>query len=337
VTQVFVSHPSDKLDAYFGADAAAALAAFAEVRYNPEPRELATAELAEAARDCEALIAYRQTPAPAALFAALPALVVFARCAIDIRTVDVAAASRHGVLVTQASAGFVAAVSEWVIAVMIDLARGIGRAAEAYHRGDEARPAMGRELRGATLGIVGFGRIGRAVATLASAFGMRVVASDPHVEGAAGGPSMMSLAALLAASDFVVCLAVAGPETEKLFDASAFAAMKPGAIFVNASRGELVVEAALLAALDSGRLAGCAVDVGLAADQMPSPAVARHPLVIATPHIGGLTRTATSHQACETVAQIEALLQGRMPTGAVNAAEATRLRRWGHAVADAPA
>ena len=337
MTRVFVSHPSDKLDGYFGDDAAAALAAFAEVRYNAEPRELATAELAEAARDCEALIAYRQTPAPAALFAALPALVVFARCAIDIRTVDVAAASRHGVLVTQASAGFVAAVSEWVVAVMIDLARGISRSAEAYHRGDTVRPSMGRELRGATVGVVGLGRIGRAVAGLAAAFGMRVVASDPHLEAAAGTPSMVPLADLLAASDFVVCLATAGPATEKLFDAAAFAAMKPGAIFVNASRGELVDEAALLAALDSGRLAGCAVDVGLAADQMPSPVVARHPLVIATPHIGGLTRAATSHQARETVAQIEALLQGSVPPGAVNANEATRLRRWGHAVADASA
>ena len=319
--RVFVSHPSDKLDGYFGAEAAAALAAFAEVRTNPEPRELATAALA-AAR----LRGADRLPADAGAGSAVRGAAC-ARCLRALCRRHLHRRRRCGVLVTQASAGFVAAVSEWVIAVMIDLARGISRSAEAYHRGDAAWPTMGRELRGATLGIVGFGRIGRAVAELAAAFGMRVVVSDPHVGAAAGTASMLPLAALLAASDFVVCLATAGADTEKLIDGAAFAAMKRGAIFVNASRGELVDEAALLAALDSGRLAGCAVDVGLAADQMPSPAVARHPLVIATPHIGGLTRTATSHQACETVAQIKAPLQGRLPPGAVNANEATRLRR----------
>ena len=330
MTRVFISHPADKVESYFGARASAALATFAEVRYNAEPRELATAELAEAARDCDVVIAYRQTPAPEALFAALPRLVVFARCAMDIRTVDVAAASRHGVLVTQASAGFVAAVCEWTIAVMIDLGRAISRSSEAYHRGDAVVPAMGRELRGATLGIVGLGRIGRRLGELAGAFGMRVVASDPHVADEPSGIALLPFRALLAEADVVVCLAGASAETENLFDAAAFMAMKPGALFVNASRGELVDEAALLAALDSGRLGGCAIDVGRAADQMPSPTVAAHPRVIATPHIGGLTPAATGHQALETVAQIQALLQGRLPAGAVNAAQASRLRRWGH-------
>lgn len=336
--RVFVSHPIDKVDAYFGADAAAALAAFVEVRYNGASRELTTPELADAARDCEAVIAYRQTPAPESLFASLPELVVIARCAMDIRTIDVAAASRHGVLVTQASAGFVTAVSEWVVAVMIDLARGISRAAEAYHRGEVIAPTIGRELRGATLGVIGYGRIGRSVCELAAAFGMRVVVSDPHVVVAsAGAPVQLPLPALLAASDFVVCLAPASAATENLIDSAAFAAMKPGSFFVNASRGDLVDEAALLAALDSGRLAGCALDVGRAPDQMPSPGIARHPNVIATPHVGGLTRPATSHQAMETVTQIRTLLDGRVPMGAVNAAEAHRLRRWGHDIVDRPA
>ncbi|WP_350595689.1 NAD(P)-dependent oxidoreductase, partial [Pseudoalteromonas sp. 45-MNA-CIBAN-0466] len=89
--------------------------------------------------------------------------------------------------------------------------------------------------------------------------------------------------------DYVVCLAPATPATANLIDAAAFAAMKPGACFINASRGELVDEQALADALASGRLAGCALDVGRAADQMPTPALAAHPRVIATPHIGGLT------------------------------------------------
>jgi D-3-phosphoglycerate dehydrogenase len=108
-------------------------------------------------------------------------------------------------------------------------------------------------------------------------------------------------------------------------DAKRFGAMKPGAFFINASRGELVDEAALLRALDSGHLAGCALDVGRAPDQMPSPSLAAHPRVIATPHTGGLTPQAVEHQSRETVAQLAELLAGRMPSGALNAAQATRL------------
>jgi D-3-phosphoglycerate dehydrogenase len=91
-----------------------------------------------------------------------------------------------------------------------------------------------------------------------------------------------------------------------------------------------VDEAALLRALDSGRLAGCAMDVGRAADQMPSPALARHAKVLATPHIGGLTPQATAHQALETVAQVAEILKGRAPKGAVNADKASRLARLRH-------
>jgi D-3-phosphoglycerate dehydrogenase len=125
----------------------------------------------------------------------------------------------------------------------------------------------------------------------------------------------------------VVCLAAATEATENMMNAAAFAAMKPDAYFINASRGNLVDEDALLAALDAGTIAGCAVDVGRAPDQMPSPRVAAHPRVIASPHIGGLTPPAVEHQALETVAQVAELLQGRAPQGAVNAQQATRWRQ----------
>jgi D-3-phosphoglycerate dehydrogenase len=136
---------------------------------------------------------------------------------------------------------------------------------------------------------------------------------------------------VLQESDFLVCLAAATPETENLMNAAAFAAMKPGAYFINASRGELVDDDALLQALDSGRLAGCAVDVGRAPDQMPSPRVAAHPRVIATPHVGGLTPPAVEHQAMETVAQVADIQRGRVPLGAVNAKQAHRWKNRHHA------
>ncbi|MDQ6638587.1 MAG: hydroxyacid dehydrogenase, partial [Pseudomonadota bacterium] len=282
---VFVSHPPDKLDTYFGAKAIQALAAIAEVRFNDTPGDLSLPALAAAARACDALIAYRQTAAPEALFRELPELFAFIRCAVDIRTVDVAAASAHGVLVTQASPGFVAAVAEWVVAVMIVLGRGIARYAEAARENRPLTPFVGRELRGSTLGVIGLGRIGTQLADLALAFGMRVLAATPQpIDDRGGRLRQVPLATLLAESDFVVCLAPAQADTANLMDAAAFAAMRRGAFFVNAARGELVDDDALLAALDSGHLAGCALDVGRAPDQMPGAALARHPRVIATPH-----------------------------------------------------
>jgi D-3-phosphoglycerate dehydrogenase len=245
---------------------------------------------------------------------------------MDIRTIDVAAASHQGIMVTRATPGFGTAVTEWVMGVMIDASRHISLARMQYHAGHEAPALMGKELRGATLGVVGYGHIGRQVCTLAQAFGMQVLVHDPHVQTAEAGVSLVSWERLLSDSDHVVCLAPATAETENLFNANAFAQMKPGAWFINAARGNLVDEDALRHALDNGPLAGAALDVGRGPDQTPSLTLAQHPQVIATPHIGGLTPPATEHQALETVAQAQALLQGLVPGGAVNAPDASRWR-----------
>lgn len=326
MTKVFVSHPPDRLAHYFGEHAAKALRDIADVRFNPNDGDLASPAIARLAADCDIIVAYRQTAGDEALFKAMPQLVAFVRNAIDIRTVDVAAASRHGVMVTQASAGFIASVSEWAIGAMVDLGRGMTASASRYHAMQEAPPAMGRQLRGSTLGVIGYGQIGRYLCDAALALGMRVIVHDPHVDARNPGIESASLLHVLQSADFVVCLATATPETENLFDAQSFKAMRQGSFFINASRGELVDEKALLHALDSGHLAGCAIDVGRAPDQMPSPHLASHPLVVATPHIGGLTPPAVEHQAMETVAQVADLIAGRVPQGAVNAEDATRWR-----------
>jgi D-3-phosphoglycerate dehydrogenase len=276
--------------------------------------------LIAAAADCDLIVSYRQSPAPAPLFERLPRLVALLRCAVDIRNVDVAAASRAGVLVTQASAGFVPAVSELVLGFLVDLSRGVSRAAAEYHAGRVPLARTGRELRGATLGLIGYGAIGREVGRVARSLGMRVLVNDPYVKDV----EQTSLVALLAEADYVVPLAVATPETENLLDEAAFAKMKPGAYLINVSRGNLVDEAALVRALDSGRLAGCALDVGRAADQMPTPALAARADVIATPHTAGLTLPAIEHQSLETVTQAAEILKGRAPKGAVNAEHWTR-------------
>ena len=334
MTSVFLTHPRSARALYFGDRALAALQAVAEVRLNPGDTELAPQDLAARAQDCGVIISYRQTAADAALFTALPHLWAFVRCAIDIRNIDVPAASRHGVLVTQASAGFTAAVAEWIVGAMIDLSRHLSASTARYHAGQPAPARMGRELRGATLGVIGYGQIGRYLCDVALALSMRVVVSDPHT--ATGRPELaqVGMDELLQQADYVVCLAGASAATENLMNAAAFAAMKPGAYFINAARGNLVDEDALLAALEGGHLAGCALDVGRAPDQMPSPRLAAHPRVIATPHTAGLTLPAIEHQALETVEQVAALLQGRLPQGAVNATEA---RRWRQALGIAQA
>lgn len=330
MTTVFVSHPQSKLAHYFGDRAIAALRASAQVRdvrFNPTDTDLSSRELAELAQGCDAIVSYRQTVGDEALFSALPQLKAFVRCAIDIRNIDLASASRHGVLVTQASAGFIASVAEWIVGVMIDLGRHVSASSEGYHAGRHVVPVMGRELRGSTLGVIGYGQISRYLCDIALALGMRVVVHDPFTRTGRAELADTGLDALLAQSDFVVCLAAATEATENLMNARTFAAMQPHAFFVNAARGNLVDEDALLAALDAGTIAGCALDVGRAPDQMPSPRVAAHARVIATPHIGGLTPPAVEHQAMETVSQLAEIFQGRAPKGAVNVAEAYRWRQ----------
>lgn len=327
--RVLLTHPRDRLASYFGDEALASLRRVAQVRLNDSELDLAGQALADAASGCRVVIAYRQTPVDAAVLAGMADVLAVVRCAVDIRTIDVAAASRHGILVTQASAGFVTAVSEWVVGVMIDLSRHISLSAEQYHRYGAAQPRMGRELRGAAIGVIGFGQISRYLCPLAQALGMQVYVTDPYARVEAAGVIQTSLPDLLSRADFVVCLASASAETENLMDAGAFAAMKRGAAFINAARGNLVDELALARALDSGHLSGAAIDVGRAADQMPSPELACHQLVIATPHIGGLTPPAIAHQARETVAQTIEIIRGRIPFGAVNADQASRLRQRG--------
>ena len=133
---IFLTHPPEALKNYYGEKAIAGLKAIAQVRFNPEARELTMAELAEAARGCEIVISYRQTPGAEQLFRAMPDLIAFSRCAIDIRNINVVAASQEGILVTQASAGFIASVAEWTIGAMIDLGRDISVSAASYRAGD---------------------------------------------------------------------------------------------------------------------------------------------------------------------------------------------------------
>ncbi len=320
---IFLAHTPAMRRNYYGDAALAGLRALGDVRLHGGDVPLGSTQLVAEAADATVIVADRMTEGPAAVFAALPRLSAFVRVAVDIRNVDVPAASAVGVLVTRAGPGFVPSVVELVLGLAIDLARGVSAYAAAYRAGTPPPAAMGRQLAGSTIGIIGYGSIGRHLAPLAASLGMTVLVADPHVTVDAPF-AQVPLEQLLAGSDFVVCLAAATADTEKLMDADAFARMRADAFFINVSRGGLVDEAALEAALRGGCIAGAALDVGRVPDQMPSPALAALPNVIATPHIGGLTPPAIAAQALETVQQVEAILRGEAPLGAVNAGAWTR-------------
>jgi D-3-phosphoglycerate dehydrogenase len=335
--RVFVTHNPEDLDAYYGR-ALPELRAVngVEVVVNPTDHDLSTSELIAAAAGCHVIVAHRSTPGEAELFPACPDLVAFLRCAVDISTIDVDAASHHGVLVARADKSFVPSTAELALGLLLAVARSIGESAVDYRGGVEPPQRSGFQLRGRTAGILGYGAIGSYLADLLAAMGMNVLVHDPEVvvdtdTTAKGiGIKQVDVDELLARSDVVFPLAPAQPSTENLIDADALAAMRPGAVLVNVSRGELVDEEAVTAALDSGRLGGLAMDVGRAHDQRPSLALASRPGVVATPHLGGLTPENADAQAASSVEQVRAMVDGAVPPRTVNADHAARLRAlWG--------
>jgi D-3-phosphoglycerate dehydrogenase len=322
--QVLLTHTPQARAQYYGDRSLSGLEAIAQVQLHQGDHALDAVGLIAAAHDVDIIVADRLTAGPGETFSRLPKLRAFVRCAVDIRNIDVDQASRAGVLVTRAGPGFVQSVAELALGFMVDLSRGVSRASADYHAERKPRVIMGRQLAGSRIGIIGYGSIGRTLAGIAKVLGMEVVVADPFATVNEADIRHVPLDDLLDRSDFVVCLAVANDETENLIGQAALARMKPHAFFINLSRGNLVDEAALTAALRENRIAGAAMDVGRALDQMPTPELAKLPNVIATPHIGGLTPPAIESQSLETVRQVEKIIAGEIPVGAVNADHWTR-------------
>jgi len=322
--KVLLTHTPQFRRQYYGERSLKGLQAIAEVVLHEGDDALDVAGLIDAARDVDIIVADRLTEGPSEIFPELPKLRAFVRCAVDIRNIDVQAADAAGVLVTRAGPGFVPSVAELALGFLVDLSRGISRATADYHSGRMPEVAMGRQLAGSRLGIIGYGSIGQYLARIATALGMEVLIADPIATMTDARIKQLPLEDLLGCSDYVVCLAIANERTENLIDQAALTHMRPHAFFINLSRGNLVDEAALIAALRENRIAGAAIDVGRARDQMPTAELAKLPNVIATPHIGGLTPPAIESQSLETVHQVEAIINGRVPTGSVNADHWTR-------------
>ena len=317
--KVLLTHTPQFRRQYYGERSLTGLQAIADVILNQADDALDAEGLIAAADDADIIVADRLTEGPGRIFSHLPKLRAFVRCAVDIRNIDVEAASAAGVLVTRAGPGFVPSVAELALGFLVDLSRGISRATADYHSGRMPDVIMGRQLAGSIVGIIGYGSIGRYLAPIAQSLDMTVLVADPLVTSVEAGIEHVALDDLLGRADYVVCLAVANAQTENLIGATELARMRPHAFFINLSRGNLVDEAALAAALRENLIAGAAIDVGRARDQMPTPALAKFSNVIATPHIGGLTPQAIESQSSETVRQVEAIIAGKIPAGAVNA------------------
>lgn len=322
--KVLLAHTPEMRRNYYGDRSLNGLRAIADVILHEGDQALDSASLVNAAKDADIIVADRMTAGRGEIFAQLPRLCAFVRCAVDIRNVDVDAASQAGVLVTRAGPGFVQAVAELAVGFMVDLSRGVSRATADYQAGRKPEARMGRQLAGSTIGIIGYGSIGRYLAEIAKVMRMEVLVADPFADVSDSAIRHVTLDELLAGSDYVVCLAIANEQTEKLIGEAALARMQKHAVFINLSRGNLVDEAALAKALLENRIGGAAMDVGRAPDQMPTPELAKLPNVVATPHVGGLTPQAIEYQSLETVRQVEAIVKGEVPQGAVNAEHWTR-------------
>lgn len=257
-----------------------------------ERRGLKESELKPLVADIDAWIVRGATQVTRALIEAAPRLRWIARAGAGLDNIDVATAKERGIAVLNVPGANAVAVAELVFGLLLGLLRHIPAADASVRRGewDKSR-FLGRELRGKTIGIVGMGKIGRAVARRAQAFEMTCVGCDPVVpadEIRALGVEPVVLDALLPRSEILTLHVPLASETRGMIGAAQIARLPKGAILVNAARGGLVDESALLEALNSGAVAGAALDVFGQEPPKGSP-LASHPRVVATPHIGAAT------------------------------------------------
>lgn len=265
------------------------------------------------------------------LFDAAPGLRIAAVCRGALNHVDMDAATERGAAIVHTPGRNAQAVAEFVVGQMIALARHVPAAARLVRDGAWTEPAeayirfQGRELAGATLGVIGLGAIGRAVARIAAGFGMRTLAYDPYAPQMEG-VELVELDDLLAASDFVSAHVPETAETAGLLSAGRIALMKRGAYFVNAAAPSIADSAALASALAEGKLAGAALDVHEAHPIPPDSPFLRLPNVLLTPHIGGATRETVERHSAMAAGDFERFARGERPVHLANPEVWGRLR-----------
>jgi D-3-phosphoglycerate dehydrogenase len=283
---------------------------------------LAAAELCAIVGEYDALVVRSQVQVDAGLIAAGARLQVIGRAGVGVDNVDLEAATRAGITVVNAPTGNTIAAAEHTLALLYGVARKIAAADASVRRGEWTRAQFtGLELRGRTLGIVGLGKIGQAIAARARAMEMTVLASDPYVtaeQAAHHGVELVAFDDLLARADVVSVHVPLSRATRGLIGAAQLARMRPGAILLNVARGGVVDEAAVAAALSAGTLAGAGIDVFEQEPPAGSPLL-EAPNTLLTPHLGAFTAEAQVAVAEEVADQVVDVLAGRSARYAVNA------------------
>jgi D-3-phosphoglycerate dehydrogenase len=310
VTENIVGSPMDSLRRDF------------DVQFDPELWNDPD-RLGRGVAEARALIVRNQTQVDAELIREGAKLEIIARAGAGLNNIDVDAASTAGIVVAYTPDENSVSVAELTIGLMLALARKIPQADRDTRAGGWARRRFtGIELAHKTLGVVGLGRIGRLTAARARALGMTILAHDDFIDP--GAPEVQQLEArlvaldqLLAGADFVSCHVPLTEATRGLFDYDRFCRMKPAAIFVNTSRGEVVEEEGLLRALDEKRIAGAALDVRNVEPPGPGP-LAEIENVILTPHIAAFTEEAQHRVVASVCRDTAAVLRGDKAVGYVN-------------------
>ncbi len=308
--------PEIVITEFMARDAVDGLARDFSLLYDPD---LVTrpAALKEATGAARALIVRNRTQVDAALLSAAPRLEAVGRLGVGLDNIDVDACAARGIAVCPATGANAVAVAEYVIGAALALLRGAFAATPAVVAGAWPREAsVGREAAGKTLGLVGFGAIGREVAPRARALGMTVLACDPQLPPGDPAWSLAEAASfetLLARSDAVSLHVPLTETTRGLVGAAQIERMKPSAVLINTARGGIVDEAALIAALRAGRLAGAALDVFEAEplDAESGGRFAKAPNLLLTPHIAGLTEESNARVARLVADKVRAVLEAK--------------------------
>lgn len=279
-------------------------------------------QLLERIGDYDAMVVRSETRVTGDILEAGKRLRVVARAGVGVDNIDVATATRCGVIVVNSPEGNTMAAAEHTVAMLLALSRKIPAAVESLRRGEWKRSQfVGVEVYNKVLGVVGFGKIGREVARRGRGLGMQVLASDAFVSPEVAereGVRLVELDELYRRSDYITVHTPLTRETRGMIGDAAFAQMRDGVRILNCARGGILDEAALLRALDSGKAAGAGLDVF---EQEPPPAdspLVAHPKVVCTPHLGASTEEAQVNVALDVVDQILIILAGGPPRSAVN-------------------
>jgi D-3-phosphoglycerate dehydrogenase len=277
--------------------------------------------LPAALADADALVVRSAVQVDDALMEKAPKLRVIGRAGVGVDNIDAEAATRRGIVVMNTPGANAVAVAELTIALMLALARKLPTANSTMHAGKwEKKSLQGAELRGKTLGILGLGRIGLEVAKRARGFGLEIVGSDPFVSAAVArenGISLLPLEELFSKADYITLHVGLTPQTQGVINAKTLAAMKKGVRIINCARGELVDDAALVAALKSGQVAGAALDVFTQEPLKDSPYFELDNVIL-TPHIAGSTAEAQEAVGIQIAMQVREYLKLGVVQNAVN-------------------